>query len=148
MLFTNYTGGCLNDDVLTGYLIKKIVVPGAILALFLYLITSILPIDSVDDMVHHHVFLLIALFTIFSLLTLYLNLRAIQGPDDKSVNRMLMVNILRILLIFGAAMAFTIPGVKEQGLFIFNFLTLYLFFLVFEIMAVISKLRRNLKRGN
>lgn len=121
--------------------------PGFVLALFLYLLTYPLALTAVQNLVHTHVFLLIAIFSAFSILTLYLNIRAINGPDEKSVNRMLLVNILRILLVFGVAMAFTIPGVKEQGLFIFNFLTLYLFFLVFEIMAVISKLRRNLKRG-
>ncbi|MFA0961757.1 hypothetical protein AB9P05_08110 [Roseivirga sp. BDSF3-8] len=127
-----------------GIVLKNIAVPGLVLALFVYLSGLTL----LQEYVHRHAFLLMGLFSLASLFTLFLNYRAITGPDEKSVSRMIFVNVLRIIVIFGLAATFILAGVEEQRLFIFNFLILYLFFLVFEINAVISKLRRNLNRGD
>lgn len=118
--------------------------PGVVLALFVYLLRY----TFIQNYIHPKVFWLIGLFVFLSIFTLYLNLRAAGYTEGKSVNMMLGVNILRIILIFITAAVFVISGINDRSLFIYNFLTLYLFFLVFEINAVISKLRRNLKRGN
>jgi len=123
---------------LRSQVISSIVLFGALIGLF-YLLQSI---ESTAKLIHPQFMGILIFSFILGLLVVFLGDWGIRNMDDQSrPNLFLGLTVMRMILsmIFIGIIVFT--GLEQRVLWVGNFFMIYLIYLVFEIVTILSNLR-------
>jgi hypothetical protein len=111
------------------------------LSLLIYVLKNYLA----PEWVHHDIWILFIFFSVFTLLSGLFVLYLLKLSEENTTNILLGTSVLRLLVSAGFFAIMMFLGISDQTLFVINFFIVYLFYLLFDILTLITNLRPNLK---
>jgi len=120
---------------------KKLLLLTFCLGLVIYIIKHYL----FPHWIHEDAWLLLIFFSVFTFLSGMFVLYLISLSKENTSNILLAASVLRLLASAGFFAVLMFLGIEDQMLFVINFFIVYLSYLLFDMLTLITNLRPNLK---
>jgi hypothetical protein len=116
-----------------------------LLTLCLALVIYFLKNHLFPNWIHEKVWIILIFFSLFTLLSGIFVLYLIHLSKENTSNILLAASVLRLLASAAFFAVLMFIGIDHQMLFVINFFIVYLSYLLFDMLTLITNLRPNLK---
>ncbi len=120
---------------------SKLIILTFCLGLVIYVIKNYL----FPNWIHEDAWILLTFFSVFTFLSGMFVLYLISLSKENTSNILLAASVLRLLASAGFFAVLMFLGIEDQILFVINFFIVYLSYLLFDMLTLITNLRPNLK---